>query len=291
MVALRAVLLGCLVVGCFGLEVAALNDDPVARKPRLLAAIGVGNNASHVRILYESDHEVDFDVWWDAVDQAPQLYTRRGLHANWDAPAVLDLTGLVVPASYYGKFYLPDGSAVPFSFSTRSARITFLSCNRYVEDGDSDMFAELVATQSDLAVHLGDQVYLDSVARSVSESDTFDELVDRIRAVYRTTWMQPVFQKFLLSRRNLMIPDDHDVLNNLDAETARNLRYKEFIRAATFVYGQYQEVDDVVAALCAFPCLQWCSPCAGFEARSWEAHLSVLATQFESGPARVGYAL
>jgi hypothetical protein len=28
--------------------------------------------------------------------------------------------------------------------------------------------------------------------------------------------MEPTFQRFLLTRRNLMIPDDHDMLNNFD---------------------------------------------------------------------------
>jgi hypothetical protein len=51
-----------------------------------------------------------------------------------------------------------DGAQTHFKFSTKSDRITLLSCNRYAQDNDTTMFAELERTPSDLAIHMGDQV-------------------------------------------------------------------------------------------------------------------------------------
>ncbi len=198
-----ALLLLVLLLSC------ARADDAAtpALQDRLVAALGVGDDASHVRLMYEVDQDVTVEVYFEQFGHSPVLYARIEVRANWGMPAVLHMRGLQVPAYYRGAFYASDGSKVPFSFTTRAERVLFLSCNRYAEDGDASMLAELAATPSDLAVHMGDQVYLDGVARQTTHADTFDVLVERIRAVYRSRFGHSLCVLFIAHNAHTMHTD------------------------------------------------------------------------------------
>lgn len=219
----------------------------VAAGNDLVAVIGDGNEGgTRVKLLWESREPL-----WLEWSGGGGGGGKKMLKANWGSPQT------VVLDTKEGKEYtgtlesVGDAVVVPFRFTTRASNIMFLSCNRYVEDGDASMFANLTDARRDLAVHLGDQVYLDDIVKTMQSDDSFQVLVDRIRNLYRKQWMEPTFQKFLLSSRHLMIADDHDFINNIDFSIfSRREIYSTFVQAAFHCYQQYQLAlrDDALYA-------------------------------------------
>lgn len=97
----------------------------------------------------------------------------------------------------------------------------FVSCDRWVEDGDDDLWATFigkehmgpgsirsvnrtVAAAKDMPalvfVHLGDQVYMDGVVAAALASEEpipLEALVERFRAFYRASWGRPAMRQVL----------------------------------------------------------------------------------------------
>lgn len=118
-------------------------------------------------------------------------------------------------------------------------RVLVVSCDRYVDDQDDTLWQQIVddiESHPDSyfgMAHLGDQVYMDAGAASIPVEPVqrelmlgdpellrqrFDALLDQFRAIYRRTFGQPVAQRALRNGAHWMIPDDHEVINNLDYE-------------------------------------------------------------------------
>jgi hypothetical protein len=190
-----------------------------------LAAVG-SCQADSCRLLYEGDAARVLrivglpDLVLPATKGAPQVHVVRGLRSA---------------IAYSGM--LGD---VPVRFVTagKASRVAFVSCNRGVKDRDFDMYEELARTERDLTVHLGDQVYVDSLWKHVKGNETFTQLLKAIRGVYRRSW-EPIVGA-LLSSSNVMIPDDHEVINNLDARARRSPATDLFVRAARQAFYEYQ---------------------------------------------------
>jgi hypothetical protein len=64
-------------------------------------------------------------------------------------------------------------------------------------------------------VHMGDQVYADALTPFANA--TFQELLLAFRTLYRDNWSRSTMQSILRSGAHYMLPDDHEVVNNLDA--------------------------------------------------------------------------
>ncbi len=123
-------------------------------------------------------------------------------------------------------------------------KILVLSCNRIYEDHDSVMIREQVLRDEHDrfgVIHLGDQVYADSVMEhllttrllsssltsfendgdnnSEQENDDDDDeyMIEMFRHVYRMTWHHDgAMRRVMRQGAHWMIPDDHDIINNLD---------------------------------------------------------------------------
>lgn len=188
-----------------------------------LAAMGSCTETS-CRLLYESAAPLTLDV----DDKAPVT-----LEPTSGAPRVHVITGLKRATHYKGSV---GGTSLAFKTAGEILRVAFLSCNRGIEDGDFGFYEELQRTPCDLIVHLGDQVYADILARSVTGDESFESLLEKVRNVYRKSWTPIVGA--LLSSSNIMLPDDHEVLNNLD--THRPARFATFVRAAKQAFFEYQ---------------------------------------------------
>ena len=142
------------------------------------------------------------------------------------------------------------------------SKIIALSCNRIFEDEDEDMWRQLVADESDRdgIVHLGDQLYADSIfdnaMRAYKSSGVVPsqiEFVTRFRRAYTKNWGSDTMQRVLRHGANWMIPDDHDVLNNLDREMieacsaehkdcdeGRNILRRRVVEAGRIAFYEYQ---------------------------------------------------
>uniref|UniRef100_A0A7S3LSF1 PhoD-like phosphatase metallophosphatase domain-containing protein n=1 Tax=Palpitomonas bilix TaxID=652834 RepID=A0A7S3LSF1_9EUKA len=120
------------------------------------------------------------------------------------------------------------GSVSFFTLSSDAApvHLPVMSCNRVNEDEDV-AFAEGISVDQNKrtgAVHLGDQVYADrpvSEARSALERGDGEKAsarsaMTRLRNLYRSVFGSASTHAVLSSAPNWMIPDDHDIANNVD---------------------------------------------------------------------------
>lgn len=194
-----------------------------------VAALGSCNHNS-CRLLYESSFPLKLNVSGrDLVTLPPTTH----------GPTVYIVKDLL-PGAHLGTL---EGVPVRFVTTlTRHPKIAFVSCNRMIEDrGETDHYDKLAQTERHLTVHLGDQVYLDRV----DKRGTYEEILERVRNVYRISW-QPI-TRALLSSPNVMLPDDHDVTNNLSKLHASNSSLQLFVRACVQAYYEYQHalVEDI----------------------------------------------
>ncbi len=147
----------------------------------------------------------------------------------------------------------PASASGPSSDSSHSAsessaashlsplKLLFVSCDRWLEDGDSSFFDVLAKNERNRfgIVHMGDQIYADSIARvaaslpraqlvaaaaaasgptaenQVAAAIVADALA-AFRDMYRRAWSRPAMRRVLRVGAHFMLPDDHDVINNLD---------------------------------------------------------------------------
>ncbi len=141
-----------------------------------LAVLGKCGETS-CRLLYESPESVlELRIESFPVASLPPSKTAR-VH--------------VIDGLEKGKVYLGSvgGSALRLVMSSGvRTKVAFLSCNRGFEDRDFSFYSVLQKTERDLTVHLGDQVYVDSVSKGLRGNETEEQLVESIRNVYRETW-------------------------------------------------------------------------------------------------------
>eukprot|EP00297_Palpitomonas_bilix_P003713 CAMPEP_0113879172 /NCGR_PEP_ID=MMETSP0780_2-20120614/7087_1 /TAXON_ID=652834 /ORGANISM="Palpitomonas bilix" /LENGTH=610 /DNA_ID=CAMNT_0000865717 /DNA_START=562 /DNA_END=2394 /DNA_ORIENTATION=+ /assembly_acc=CAM_ASM_000599 len=135
------------------------------------------------------------------------------------------------------------GSVSFFTLSSDAApvHLPVMSCNRVNEDEDV-AFAEGISVDQNKrtgAVHLGDQVYADrpvSEARSALERGDGEKAsarsaMTRLRNLYRSVFGSASTHAVLSSAPNWMIPDDHDIANNVDADKlVEAVMYDEAVR-------------------------------------------------------------
>lgn len=146
-------------------------------------------------------------------------------------PTVIQFDSLDENTDYFAEFESTNSgvkSTVTFSTysntSPKKMKLVVVSCDRSYEDEDETMWQQLLENEPDRfgMIHLGDQVYADRVAKEIIElkkNNTlppFEELVEKFRRVYRKTWTNPTIRKVLRNGAHWMLPDDHDIINNLD---------------------------------------------------------------------------
>ena len=145
------------------------------------------------------------------------------------------------------SYTLSDGlesSEVSFEFLD-ATKIAFVSCNRLADSTNPSigMYAQLQSEpMMRLVVHLGDQVYFDRVYRQFGSSNRSDEMDVAVRAAYHASWV-PIRQALLLAE-NVMIPDDHDFLNNINNTARHGQGYMSSTMEYLHAY-QNTELDDM----------------------------------------------
>jgi hypothetical protein len=165
----------------------------LASDRRFLAVVGRCDETS-CRILYESSRPLVLRV-----GSLPD----RILTPTSGVPNVAIVSSLRPGHKYAGSI-----EEVPLTLVTAGGsrdRVAFVSCNRGYEDRDFGFYKQLEKTERDLTVHLGDQIYADWLVWSLKGNETEDELVERIRNVYRETW-RPITAALLSSPSESVFP-------------------------------------------------------------------------------------
>lgn len=127
---------------------------------------------------------------------------------------------------------------------TTPDRVLVVSCDRYVDDRDDTLWERIVDDMESHPdsyfgmAHIGDQVYVDAGAASIPIvpvsrqlmmeqpellRQRFDALLDQFRSLYRRTFGRPIVQRALRTGAHWMIPDDHEVANNLNYERVQRV--------------------------------------------------------------------
>lgn len=110
-------------------------------------------------------------------------------------------------------------------------RVTTVSCDRDADGKGDNAFVEQIAHDVsrardgsyldrnsvpayDYVAHIGDQVYADSLARSLGNA-SFAESLQALRGLYHTSWSRRSMRRLMRYGSHEMLPDDHDAVNNL----------------------------------------------------------------------------
>lgn len=121
----------------------------------------------------------------------------------------------------------------------------FVSCDHPEADTERTLWWNLYDEIRDkeemsMCIHLGDNVYADHAWNQCrrARQNNGGAFENFYRARYRQTWFQTHKRRILSSIPNLMIWDDHEIVNNIDLSQDQ---HPEISAAAINVYEEYQE--------------------------------------------------
>ncbi|KAJ9468556.1 hypothetical protein DIPPA_30375 [Diplonema papillatum] len=224
------------------LAAAALLNAPCRAAEAAAAVVVVGMaDESSVRVLVDPGTEggggvaVSLAVRRPGGGPASSPVAQTQREVPGDLPTVLRLDGLSPDTFYTGTVTVgspaDQGVEVPITFRTAGGvdvDALFASCNRVYEDKDGSFFPILTESRPEhaKAFFMGDQVYADSVRHRTTKALTADvetavvptlaAVFAEFQAVYRRTWGHPSVAGLLRAASNVMLPDDHDIMNNFD---------------------------------------------------------------------------
>jgi hypothetical protein len=192
---------------------------------------------SHARVLFEPLCSSAESTRSRIKIRSPKLRAYADLSVTPGRTNVLQIDDLLPSTAYNISFdkhkvtfvTLPRGSSAssPVPASVDPVKLIFVSCDRWLEDGDS-AFAEVIARQEGDRfgmVHMGDQVYADVVVRHAQAHGFVDSTnatlyyagaLHAFRDLYRRSWSRSTMRRVLRVGAHFMLPDDHDISNNLD---------------------------------------------------------------------------
>ncbi|ELR19191.1 uncharacterized protein ACA1_262390 [Acanthamoeba castellanii str. Neff] len=268
------------------LQVGPLKAEFAGEDERMLLIVGDVSDAT-ARVLYEGlgGEESARPLTAQLFEEPAHAPVHNFSVVAKRVPQILKLDGLKENTRYSVHFDNDDW----VSFRTfpsrqshvkRELKMVALSCDRYFEDKDDEMWTLLNQKEAldvnntnnndnndndnndnnntgelDLIVHMGDQIYADDVlARwreklsnrtATTEADQdqqdYEQLVEDYRKVYRITFGQPEAQKAMRHAANWMLLDDHDVFNNLDFDyLKRDPSVTIAFKAGMQAYHEYQ---------------------------------------------------
>ncbi len=213
--------------------------------------------ATTARVLVELDRDGTLTALARS-EQGDEREARADLERH--RPGVLRFQGLQ-PGRTYRLAFEGVREAPPGRFRTPSDSPTGLnlgvvSCNFTIRKGTKDLWADLCARyvrpgELDLLLHVGDQVYGDTVfqeaigqlaGRSAPTRTQERRILDAYRDLYRWTWRHPPTREVLANVSNLMIWDDHEIRDDWGSrEEDRDPASLEQIvgRLAWQVYREY----------------------------------------------------
>ena len=191
----------------------------------------------------------------------PATYT---LDCQSLCPCRLQIDGLEPGTVYSFQWAISNSGTNVYTHSVRmlspdtSPSVFIISCNRPNLRNGTDLWAEMYRdmTLGDVLVHAGDQVYSDPVVIplvaptinrltlgliSSSSIPSRESVYNDIAKIYQTNWMMQSTRQVLASVSNLMIKDDHEIVD--DIIQIRYDKHPAFLiakRAAIQAYHDFQ---------------------------------------------------
>eukprot|EP00941_MAST-03F_sp_MAST-3F-sp1_P001800 g1800.t1 len=105
-------------------------------------------------------------------------------------------------------------------------KLLIASCNRVNEDNDTRVLDRMHSENAFATLWIGDQIYADFIAKDAvrdcrngkyqTAQSIFETSLQKYYELYRKVWLNPAVSAILRTNANYMIPDDHDILNDVD---------------------------------------------------------------------------
>eukprot|EP00474_Spongospora_subterranea_P006791 CRZ07249.1 hypothetical protein [Spongospora subterranea] len=208
---------------------------PQFQEPILIVVGDV--NTNNARIMYDAldRHLVHTPVQAVLSLSGEDIYSETLIIA--EKPSIWILSSLEPGQHYLIHLSSKNGISSRASFSTLSSnrdssfKIVIASCNNFDSDHDGSFLKQLSEdenVQSRIGMmHIGDQIYADPIFHNWNRGGRlkpFEVLLEEFRSAYRRVWSAPEMRTLLSTAANWMLLDDHDIINNLDAEHFRDGR-------------------------------------------------------------------
>lgn len=162
------------------------------------------------RILCEVDSSIDVDFYLNdkfIKQQTLQKYT----------PIIILLEDLEPHKKYQIRISTDTDKRIG-SFVTSPSKVHFLSCNNQ-KKGNQKAWKYMQQQMPDMIVHMGDQVYMDygnDTFKNATKQDTYEQMINIFRQEYRKQWNEPYMKDILSRCSNVMLYDDHDIVDSFD---------------------------------------------------------------------------
>ncbi|TMW65291.1 hypothetical protein Poli38472_007933 [Pythium oligandrum] len=222
-----------------------------ARKASASVLLAVGDvTATGARILYDKIPSTAslVHVHVHRLSQALQadqiLEIELTENKETDRPGVIHVQDLTPDTQYQVAFQFSstdEHEIVHFRTSMSESvanRVLVVSCDRYVDDHDDELWLKIADDVKANAeshfgmAHIGDQVYMDAGSAAIPINPVpltilddhnalqahYDVIVKAYRSIYRETFGRAAVQRVLRRGAHWMIPDDHEVINNVNIE-------------------------------------------------------------------------
>lgn len=191
-----------------------------------------------------------------AVEESPSVATDPAA----DHTAVVQLSGLS-PATRYDYRIVVDGGPVEElagRFGTMpdagaAGELSFVfGADVRPEGAPHVVFDQMAALEPDLALLIGDQIYVDP--QLPPEEPFFDpDGKEDYERVYREVWTDGPFRRFLANVPTVMMWDDHEILNDWDQKTDApypwaRAAFEEYAASANPAPAARDELYYIVAA-------------------------------------------
>lgn len=197
------------------------------------------------RLYEESDLEKYIDRVSRIIEDRPRVFEFDHLKPNTSYTVSASIPALDLSATM--RFV-----TLPNEMNNVEGYIIFGSCNRVYEDGDFSHLNRLAKEKENrrvLMIHLGDQVYTDSLHSKISRKEipglsSQEEILELYRDIYRKTWGLKVMQRILRNGGNIMMADDHEIVNNIRPEllnqSSMDTRMFTYFHAGKLAFLEYQ---------------------------------------------------
>ncbi|KAL6059001.1 PhoD domain-containing protein [Balamuthia mandrillaris] len=239
----------------------------------------VGDVSDHTaRVLYEGYHALgqkgEETMIASLIDETTASLIVDTVIQVRTFPAVLKLADLLPEHNYSVSFYsfssgrenadlfrgqvffrtFPSHSTAPALF-----KVAALSCNRWYDDRDVELWEKLALldNDSDVMLHLGDNIYADRIWKDfisylsqVPETSaewekrraeaTYEYFLPKYRHIYRETFGQETVQKVLRRNAHWIITDDHEFVNNFGPDLLKDPVLAPMVWAGRTAFLEYQ---------------------------------------------------
>eukprot|EP00818_Percolomonas_sp_WS_P009435 CAMPEP_0117445428 /NCGR_PEP_ID=MMETSP0759-20121206/5790_1 /TAXON_ID=63605 /ORGANISM="Percolomonas cosmopolitus, Strain WS" /LENGTH=570 /DNA_ID=CAMNT_0005237603 /DNA_START=53 /DNA_END=1765 /DNA_ORIENTATION=- len=233
------------------------SSQPIAKLSLFQLAVHEGQQQSGAAAEnLGQDYRLISQFSWDMTRESPRVQKLDGLQQDTTYKLVFhnvkhmtrEFTAVEAPSKIdYSIHFRTLGAEHAYRPSHAPFKLISLSCDRFFDDGDESMWhmIEEKETEYDLMVHLGDQFYADRIWKQRDENTTtVEQFLEEFRNLYHLYYERDVIREVYRRGSHVALPDDHDIINNLNHEyilsALNDTAKRNFIIAGRRAYMEYQ---------------------------------------------------